>query len=132
MNTERISILFALLSVFAGQLLSQSAPTQPGQLPKTASKAPEAPKDPAASDVLYIKALAAPFTVNTMPEATLKALADHGELGSIMGADGGNCEEVIGEFAKQENYDLIVHEGVMYAGPKIDITKKILEKLGKK
>src|SRR6185295_9624462 len=41
-------------------------------------------------------------------------------------------QKVIGEFAKQENYDLIVHEGVMYAGPKIDITKKILEKLGKK
>src|SRR5215467_9975338 len=41
-------------------------------------------KDPKASDVLYIKALAAPFTVNTMPEATLNALADHGELGSIM------------------------------------------------
>jgi transaldolase len=38
-------------------------------------------KDPKASDVLYIKSLAAPFTVNTMPEATLKALADHGELG---------------------------------------------------
>jgi transaldolase len=57
-------------------------------------------KDPHASDVLYVKALAAPFTVNTMPEATLKALADHGELGSIMAADGGNCEEVIGKFAK--------------------------------
>ena len=38
-------------------------------------------KDPKASDVLYIKALAAPFTVNTMPEGTLKALADHGTLG---------------------------------------------------
>ena len=38
-------------------------------------------KDPKASDVLYVKALAAPFTVNTMPEATLKALADHGEVG---------------------------------------------------
>jgi transaldolase len=57
-------------------------------------------KDPLASDVLYIKALAAPFTVNTMPEATLKALADHGELGSIMSADGGNCEAVLGQFAK--------------------------------
>jgi len=57
-------------------------------------------KDPKASDVLYIKALAAPFTVNTMPEATLKAVADHGELGSIMAAGGGNCEEVIREFAK--------------------------------
>jgi transaldolase len=56
-------------------------------------------KDPAASDVLYIKALAAPFTVNTMPEATLKALAEHNELGSILPADGGDCEEVLAEFA---------------------------------
>lgn len=57
-------------------------------------------KDPKASDVLYIKALAAPFTVNTMPEATLKALADHGELGSILPADGGDCEQVLAQFAK--------------------------------
>jgi transaldolase len=35
-----------------------------------------------------------------MPEATLKALADHGELGSIMAPDGGDCEQVLGEFAK--------------------------------
>jgi transaldolase len=57
-------------------------------------------KDPAASDVLYIKALAAPFTVNTMPEGTLKALAEHGELGAILPADGGDCEEVIAKFAQ--------------------------------
>jgi transaldolase len=57
-------------------------------------------KDPKASDVLYIKALAAPFTVNTMPEGTLKALADHGELGTILPANGGNCEEVLAQFAK--------------------------------
>ncbi len=57
-------------------------------------------KDPKAPDVLYIKALAAPFTVNTMPEATLKALADHGALEAILPADGGNCEEVLAEFAK--------------------------------
>jgi len=57
-------------------------------------------KDPAASDVLYIKALAAPFTVNTMPEGTLKALADHGVLEAIMPADGGDCEEVLAQFAK--------------------------------
>ena len=56
-------------------------------------------KDPKASDVLYIKALAAPFTVNTMPEATLKALADHGESGAILPPDGGDCEEVLGQFA---------------------------------
>lgn len=57
-------------------------------------------KDPKASNILYIKALAAPFTVNTMPEATLKALAEHTELGSILPADGGDCEEVLAQFAK--------------------------------
>ncbi|MBV9742532.1 MAG: transaldolase [Acidobacteriia bacterium] len=57
-------------------------------------------KDPKASDILYVKALAAPFTVNTMPEATLKALAAHTELGSILPADGGDCEEVLAQFAK--------------------------------
>jgi transaldolase len=56
-------------------------------------------KDPGASDVLYIRALAAPFTVNTMPEGTLKALADHGTLGGILTADGGDCEEVLARFA---------------------------------
>ncbi len=57
-------------------------------------------KDPNASDILYVKALAAPFTVNTMPEATLKALAEHTELGTILPADGGDCEEVLAQFAK--------------------------------
>jgi transaldolase len=57
-------------------------------------------KDPKAADILYVKALAAPFTVNTMPEATLKALAEHTELGSILPADGGDCEEVLAQFAK--------------------------------
>jgi transaldolase len=57
-------------------------------------------KDPNASDILYIKALAAPFTVNTMPEGTLKALAEHSELGPILPADGGDCEQVLGQFAK--------------------------------
>ena len=57
-------------------------------------------KDPAASDILYIKALAAPFTVNTMPEGTVKAFADHGEVGDIIPPDGGDCEEVLAQFAK--------------------------------
>jgi transaldolase len=56
-------------------------------------------KDPKVSDVLYIKALAAPFTVNTMPEGTLKALADHGEISEIMSADGGDCETLLDQFA---------------------------------
>jgi len=57
-------------------------------------------KDPKASDILYVKALAAPFTVNTMPEGTLKAFADHGEVGDILPADGGDCEAVLADFAK--------------------------------
>jgi transaldolase len=57
-------------------------------------------KDPLASDVLYVKALAAPFTINTMPEGTLKALAKQKELDEIMAADGGNCEQVLAEFGK--------------------------------
>ena len=56
-------------------------------------------KDPSASDILYVKALAAPFTVNTMPEGTLKALAKHNQLGSILPADGGDCEQVLTQFA---------------------------------
>ncbi len=57
-------------------------------------------KDPKASDVLYVKALAAPFTVNTMPDTTLKALADHGETAAVLPADGGDCEQVLAQFAK--------------------------------
>jgi transaldolase len=56
-------------------------------------------KDPTASDVLYVKSLAAPFTVNTMPEGTLKAFADHGEITTLLHADGGDCEPVLARFA---------------------------------
>ncbi len=57
-------------------------------------------KDAKASDILYVKALAAPFTVDTMPEGTLKGFADHGEVGSILAPDGGDCETVLASFAK--------------------------------
>lgn len=57
-------------------------------------------KDPRASDVLYIKALAAPLTVNTMPEGTLKAYGDHGEFTGLMRPDGGDCEAVLARFAQ--------------------------------
>jgi transaldolase len=57
-------------------------------------------KDPKASDILYVKALAAPLTVNTMPDATLKALADHGEISAILPPDGGDCEQVLEAFGK--------------------------------
>ncbi len=57
-------------------------------------------KDPKASDVLYVKSLAAPHSVNTMPEKTLLALADHGEIGAMLPHDGGDAEEILGRFAK--------------------------------
>ena len=57
-------------------------------------------KDPQASDVLYIKALAAPDTINTIPEKTLLAFADHGNLGEVLPEDGGDAEKVIAAFAK--------------------------------
>ena len=57
-------------------------------------------KDPKASDIMYIKELISPFTVNTMPENTLKAFADHGEIGEILAADGGDCVQVLTKFVK--------------------------------
>ena len=56
-------------------------------------------KDPKASDVLYVNALAAPFTINTMPDGTLKALAEHGDVSTTLPADGGNSEEELARFA---------------------------------
>lgn len=57
-------------------------------------------KDPAASPILYVTTLVAPFTINTLPEATLKALADHEDLNvDYMSADGGDCEQVLDQFA---------------------------------
>jgi len=57
-------------------------------------------KDSTTSAVLYVKNLAAPFTIDTMPEATLKALSEQTQLDSIMAVHGGNCEEVLARFAK--------------------------------
>jgi transaldolase len=57
-------------------------------------------KDPKASDILYVKGLAAPLTVNTMPEGTLKAFAQHGEIRALLAPDGGDCGKVLAAFAK--------------------------------
>ncbi len=56
-------------------------------------------KDPKASDTLYVEALAAPDTINTMPEKTLKAFADHGKLGDALGVDGGDAQSQLAKFA---------------------------------
>ena len=58
-------------------------------------------KDPAARDTLYIEALAAPDTINTIPEPTLLAFADHGQPGAVMPADGGYAEAVLDEFRRE-------------------------------
>jgi len=55
-------------------------------------------KDPNASDVLYIEAFAAPNTINTMPDKTLLAFADHGNVGDPIPADGGDADEVLEAF----------------------------------
>jgi transaldolase len=57
-------------------------------------------KDPSASDVLYIEALAAPDTINTIPEETLRAFAEHGHIAGTMPVNGGDAEDVLGQFAK--------------------------------
>jgi len=57
-------------------------------------------KDPKAPDVLYVKSLAAPHTINTMPEKTLLGLADHGEIGAMLPHDGGDAEEVLDAFTR--------------------------------
>jgi transaldolase len=62
-------------------------------------------KNPNASDTLYFEALAAPFTIDTIPESTLKAFVDHGQLGDPTPANGGDCEAVLAQFP-QAGFDL--------------------------
>ena len=102
--SDRLGIAVAMRTYRAYRSLLDSPRWQriynAGARPQRLLWASTGTKDPKASDILYVKALAAPFTINTMPEATLKALAEHTELGSILPADGGDCEEVLGQFGK--------------------------------
>ena len=75
-------------------------PSEAGAQPQRLLWASTGTKDPKASDVLYVKALAAPDTINTIPEKTLLAFADHGAVGGVLPADGGDAEKVIAAFAK--------------------------------
>lgn len=58
-------------------------------------------KDPAASDTLYVEALAAPDTINTIPEKTLLAFAAHGKVGKVLSADAASAEAVLAEFTRE-------------------------------
>ena len=101
---NRLGIAIAQRTYAAYQRLLASARYQrlynAGAHPQRLLWASTGTKDPKASDVLYVKALAAPFTVNTIPDATLKAFADHGKLDAALPADGGNSESVLARFVK--------------------------------
>jgi transaldolase len=56
-------------------------------------------KDPSAPDTLYIEALAAPDTINTMPPKTLQAFADHGKVGGVLAEDGGDARQRLQRYA---------------------------------
>ena len=76
------------------RLMNEGARPQRLLWASTGTKAPDA------SDTLYIEAFASPLTINTMPEPTLKAFADHGEIGDLFPPDGGNSEQVLAEFTE--------------------------------
>ena len=65
----------------------------PAHCPQRLLWASTGTKDPQLPDILYIEALAAPDTINTMPEKTLAAFADHGAVNGVMRADGGDSED---------------------------------------
>jgi transaldolase len=71
-----------------------------GALPQRLLWASTGTKDPDAPDTLYIRTLAAPDTIDTMPEKTLLAFAEHGQLQGVMPVDGGDAEAVLARFAK--------------------------------
>jgi transaldolase len=101
---DKLGIAIAERTYKAASTLLSSARSQRvynlGGRPQRLLWASTGTKDPKASDILYVKSLAAPFTVNTMPEPTLKALSTHTELGGLLPVDGGNCEEVLAQFGK--------------------------------
>jgi transaldolase len=74
--------------------------TTSGAQPQRLLWASTGTKDPAFPDTLYIEALAAPDTINTMPEKTLLAFADHGKVKGAMRLDGGDAEAVLAEFTR--------------------------------
>jgi transaldolase len=69
-----------------------------GAMPQRLLWASTGTKDRRASDVLYVRSLAAPLTIDTMPEPTLLAFGEHGEVGELLSTDSGDGEEVIGRF----------------------------------
>jgi transaldolase len=99
---NRLGIAVATHAYRAYRELLESDPWQrlanQGARPQRLLFASTGTKDPNASDVLYVEALAAPLTVNTMPDSTLLAFADHGEVGDPLPVDGGGANDVLASF----------------------------------
>ena len=72
-----------------------------GAFPQRLLWASTGTKDPAAPDTLYVEALAAPDTIDTIPEKTLQAFADHGQVSTALPADGGYADAVLEEFRRE-------------------------------
>jgi transaldolase len=88
-------------------------------------------KDPAASDTLYVHGLAAPFTVNTMPDGTLEAFFEHGEVGDPLPADGGDADVMLGRFAQAGVDTSEVAARLQRDGAKsfVDAWKELMERI---
>jgi transaldolase len=101
---NRLGIAVAGQTYEAYRALLDSPPWQrivnAGARPQRLLWASTGTKDHGAPDTLYVRALAAPFTVNTMPEATLHAFAEHGELGAILPVHARGCDDVLAEFTR--------------------------------
>ncbi len=99
---NRLGIAMAMRTYRAHHELLASARWQrlakAGAQPQRLLWASTGTKDPAAPDTLYVQALAAPDTINTLPEKTLLAFAEHGQLDRVLPRDGGDAESVIEEF----------------------------------
>ena len=76
-----------------GRLANEGARSQRLLWASTSTRNPDAP------DTLYVSALAAPLTINTMPEATLHAFADHGQVSTLMPTDGGDAQQTLNAYA---------------------------------
>ena len=100
-NRLGIAIGGRVYQAYREQLASKRwrALAEAGARPQRLLWASTGSKDPKASDTLYVEALAAPDTIDTMPDKTLLAFADHGTVGSAMRTDGGDAEQVLARFA---------------------------------
>ena len=101
---NRLGIAVSMLTYKAYREFKQSDRWQRlenlGARPQRLLFASTGTKDPNASDVLYVEGLAAPNTINTMPEDTLHAFEDHGTVPALLPADGGEAAEVVEAFAR--------------------------------